>query len=216
MSIWTNNRRRRFPTLLAALALAGCVAPELAGRAAPGSVAVLDRSVMVAGPRGYCIDSAASRNTATTAFVLLGSCASLSGSSRVTGPASSAILTASVIESSADITEQTDRLATFFRSGAGRAALSRSGEAASVEVRESFGKDGVFFIRVSDVAADDGTPVEPEYWRAILSVNGRLVTLTVLGHRARPQPPETKRALLEAFIARMLAANPAAAKPAQT
>lgn len=206
MSTWTS---RAALALLAAAFLSACVAGGIGG-SAPGSMAVLGGSVTVAGPRGFCVDSTASRDGREAAFVLLGSCASLSGSPLAPAPQVPAILTASVLAGGAELVAETEPLAAFFRSPAGRAALSRSGEADTVEVLETVARNGAIFLRVRDTSASgpEGPPVEPEYWRAILALNGRLVTLSALGHKARPLSGGAKRAAIEAFLARMRAANP--------
>ncbi|WP_343080625.1 cation transport ATPase [Ostreiculturibacter nitratireducens] len=205
MSTWISKAAF---ALLAPAILSACVAGGTGS--APTQVAVLGSSVTVAGPRGYCVDSTASRDGAESAFVLLGSCASLAGTPFAPAPKAPAILTASVLAEGAELVAETAPLAAFFRSASGRAALSRSGNAETVEVLETFEADGVMFLRVRDISESgtQGQPVEPEYWRAVLALNGRLVTLSALGHQARPLSAGDKRAAIDAFLARMLAANP--------
>ena len=88
--------RRRQGGLLAFCAaglLVGCVMEG--GGSAPTSVSVGDQ-ITVAGPSGYCVDTSASRTGDSGAFVLLGSCASISRSLMAARPKYPAILTASV------------------------------------------------------------------------------------------------------------------------
>ena len=63
------------------------------------------------------------------------------------------------------------------------------------------------YIRASDRAAAKGQEVETEYWRALMSLNGEIITLSVLGLRDLPMKSEVKRQLLESFVARVRAAN---------
>ena len=98
-------------------------------------------------------------------------------------------------------------MAKFLGSPAGRAALSRSGKAASLTIAEISSAGKVMYIRASDSAPAPGQEVEQEYWRALLAVRGQIVTLSVLGLKASPMSSADKRALLEQFVARVQAAN---------
>lgn len=195
----------------ACLALAACLPAGLGGGGtATRAISVSNGGVTVAGPTGYCIDKSALRDGASGAFVLLGTCAAISGSRDEGQPDRPAVLTASVLPEaglSRPLSESFAGLTTFFRSVPGRAALSRAGDAKTVEVAEVRQKDDVLYLRVRDAAVASGQPVEPEYWRAILSLNGRIVTLSALGLRDRPLSAAEKRAALEAFVARMRAQN---------
>ncbi|MCB2135671.1 MAG: hypothetical protein KDE08_06955 [Rhodobacteraceae bacterium] len=173
-------------------------------------MAVAGGEVTVAGPPGYCVDRAASRETTGGAFVLFGSCASLTGSAGA-GPAGGpAILTASVLPGETDATALTTQFtatARFFRSPPGRAALSRSGRADDVVVADILSVGDVLYIRLKDTALAAGKPVEPDYWRAVLVVRGHMVSLSVLGPRGKPLTDGAKRRVLDAFVARMRATN---------
>ena len=194
--------------VLCALALlAGCV--EGGGGSAPTNVRVGD-DIVVAGPSGYCVDTSASRTGESGAFVLLGSCASLGHSLMAARPKYPAILTASISSGGPD--PETFRasfpgMAKFLNSTAGRAALSRSGKAASVQIVQIGSAGEVMTIRATDTAAAPGQNVEPEYWRALLTMKGQIVTLTVLGLKDKPLSADVKRSLLDAFIARVRAVN---------
>ena len=93
---WTWHRLRLL-TLLAGFLLSGCVAglPNGAHHDAPSAVQVAGGQLTVVGPRGFCVDTSASRDTASGAFVLMGSCASLSGSLAAVKPSEMAVVTAS-------------------------------------------------------------------------------------------------------------------------
>lgn len=198
--------------------LAGCEAALSAGgsgsarsaKSAPARMVVADGALVIAGPAGYCVDTTASHDGAGGAFVLLGSCASLSGSAASRTPANPAILTASVFAGSGDdaaFAASFPAMARFLSSDAGRAALSRSGQAQSVVIAQITSANAVMLIRASDRAPAKGQDVEAEYWRALMSVKGQIVTLSVLGLRDLPLNAEVKRQLLEAFVAKVRAAN---------
>ncbi|MFZ1661160.1 MAG: hypothetical protein WAT77_04315 [Paracoccaceae bacterium] len=202
--------RRRLVGLLVLCAigpLAACVMEG--GGSAPTSVSVGDQ-MTVAGPSGYCVDTSASRTGDSGAFVLLGSCASLSQSLIAARPKYPAILTASVSGGGPDaetFKASFPSMAKFLSSTAGRAALSRNGKAASVEIAQIGSAGDAMTIRATDTAAAPGQNVEPEYWRALMTIKGQIVTLTVMGLKDKPLSSEVKRALLDAFIARVRAVN---------
>lgn len=195
------------------VALSACV-PSGLGGPATRAMTVAGGSVTVAGPQGYCIDRGASRDSASGAFVLLGSCASLTGSRAAGQPSRPAILTASAGPTSgagSDVAAALPGLAQFFQSTAGRAALSRTGQAATVRVERVSAAGGVLYIRLSDSAGAGEQGVEAGYWRALMAAGGRIVTLSVLSPRQAPLSSADQRALLDRFVARMRASNASAA-----
>lgn len=168
---------------------------------APHRIGVSNRAVVISGPAGYCIDKAAARDTAAGAFVLLGSCAALAQSAAAGQPVAPAILTASVSPAGAQpVGGQLAALNSYFLSGEGRAALSRSGRAQSVTVAQAWGRDGVFFLVAQDTSPSGGQRLQPTFWRAVFDVKGRIVTLNVAGLKNQPLGPEAGRATLEAFV----------------
>lgn len=205
-STWTSSGI----CLAAALGLAACADGVETGRAlgfgaAPERVFVVDQAVAVAGPPGYCVDDRVSRADEGQAFVLLASCASISRDPRQPKPGVPGLLTVSVAQ-----VGQPDQLALliprmddFFRSQEGRAALSRSGEAQSVDILEiRQGKDSLY-IHARDRAAGLSPAIRDEYWRALFDVNGRLVTASVTAFAARPIAEAASVAMLDALTARI-------------
>jgi len=198
--------RRGLGALLACLSLllAGCVTGVGGFAAAPlRAQAVLAGAVTVAGPKGYCVEPTAVLEAADTALVLIGRCQG--GAADRHAPA---ILSVAVGEvgSGLDVASSGAALARFFGSEPGRAALSRSGRAATVTVLETLAVGDVFVIRLNDTGPDP--TASPESWRAVLTLAGRLVTLTVTGTIEAPLDPEAGRALLDRFTQAMQAANP--------
>lgn len=192
------------------LALSACVQTG-AGGMGTRALAVAGGAVTIAGPQGYCIDRSASRDGASGAFVLMGSCASLTGSRAAGLPQRPAILTASASAPGAGSTgfaAALPGLAQFFQSRAGRAALSRTGRAETVTVERVTAAGNVLYIRLSDSA--EGHGVEAAYWRAVMAVADRIVTLSVLSPTQGPLGSAEQRAVLDRFVARMRAANPSA------
>lgn len=204
MSIWISKRRLAALILCLPL-LAACVAGGMPIRVQP----VLDGAVRVAAPAGYCIEPGSAREQAGSAIVLMGRCTKGAGSAQAP-----AILTAAVGAqgSGLDIAANGAELAAFFTSAQGRAAQSRSGRAATVQVLEAVAAGDAFLIRLTDTSPDrDGAGApglgQPESWRAVLTLAGRLVTLSVTGTVQAPLDRDAGRALLDRFVAAMQAAN---------
>lgn len=169
--------------------LAACVTDDSVSRKAPQAISLADSGVVVAGPPGYCIDRAGSRiNSRGGAFVLLGSCASIVGSPRVQSPDTPALLTVTVSEAELaqeEIEAQLDQLAGFFATSDGRATLSRSGNAADVDLLQTRLSGGILYLHASDRSgAEKG--IAPEYWRALFAVRDRLLSVSVVGFADRP------------------------------
>ncbi|MEM0948268.1 MAG: hypothetical protein AAGK37_12730 [Pseudomonadota bacterium] len=203
---------RTFSVLLAAgIALASCTPAIDVGRAAPQKLAVRDARVTVAGPPGYCIDERASRLIGDGgAFVLLGSCASIAGNARAPKPDTPGVLTVTVagaLTGDAVIARTLDDLAAFFLTEAGRAALSRDGNPASVEVLDVRLSGETLYLRARDAAPKEG--MSQDYWRALFGVNDRLLTVSVAGFETRPMSAEAGRATAEALAARIRAESAA-------
>jgi len=205
---WQSNpRSARLAIALAAAVLTGCVPANPSGQTAARSMSVAGGAAVIVGPAGYCIDRAGSRQTADGAFILVGNCAALEGrggASR-TPPA---VLTAAFRRGpSPDFAENLPAMAEFFASRRGRAALSRTGNPDTVSVQQAFSAGDVLYLRATDRAAASGAGLDPEYWRAILPLGDGIATLTVLGLASQPASSAEKRRLLDAFVARLRAAN---------
>lgn len=188
MSTWTNSAG----SVILALLLSATAAPA---------------EVKVTPPPGYCVSPGGTE----AGVVLMGSCAGMNG--RPSGrrvPA--AILTATIGPEGSAVPVDGAALQAFFGSTAGRAALSRDGRAATVQVLETAvvadaGRGLAFILRVRDSAPFPGGRATEEYWRALLPLGDRMVTLTVLGLAAQPMEPAAGLALLRDFIASMRRAN---------
>lgn len=195
MSTWTS---KVFPAVLL-VALAACVPGGGGGVASPGaskSMALLGGEVQAAAPQGYCIDEKASHDEGDGAVVLIGRC---SGTSKV--PPALVTVTIGGPGSSAVLQEGAKALSDYFVSPSGRAALARDGRASSVAIRQTSVSDGALMLLVSD--REVGT-----YWRAVLGLRGRLVTISVLAPEGQSLDPEQGRGILERTMGVMRRVNP--------
>lgn len=178
--------------LIAAL-LTGCVGGT--GTGSPRAAPVLAGTLSVGIPAGYCIDKAASREARDSAVLILGRCAD-------NVRAVPAVITLSVGESGSAgaMAAGGAALAEFFTSSAGRASLSRDGRPAEVMVLQALSTGDAFILRLRDKRAG-------EYWRAVLGVSTRLVTVSVTGTPALPLAPDQGREVLDATLDAMRKAN---------
>jgi hypothetical protein len=184
-----------------AAALAAAAAPAAADTRrtlVPG-----DSGIVVAGPPGFCTDPFSIAAGPQGAVALPGPC-----EAGGTGPG--AVPVASVAAGTGlplPLADSGVVLANSFATDAGRAALSRSGRAATVDLLETSAGNGVFRLRLRDSSAFAGPLVEPVHVRALFELRGTLVRLNVLSPRgARPEPAAAD-ALLFAFVAAMRGAN---------
>lgn len=218
MSMQTSDRgrhpgrvRRGALAALCVVGLSGCLndvgSLAFAHGAAPvTAVRVSGSDVTIVGPKGYCVDPGSSRERAAGSFVMLGSCATLRGTGE--GPGKPAVLTALVSpRSDPPLVPDAAQLERFFRSEAGRAALSHDGRADSVTLLD-FDRDGpVLFLKLRDRSADRPDVLSDIAWRAVFPLKDRLVALSVTGHDDLPVPDGDMRRTLNRFLAAVMRAN---------
>lgn len=209
---------RRWPiSLLAPLALVACgeipdVTSAFGGslflREPVREVSVADDSVTIAGPFGYCIDTASLESGEAGVFVLLGSCASLSRARDAGRPRVPGILTATVSEfEGASSSDSVQRLAAFLQTEDGRRALSRSGDPDTVQIIWARPEGDALYLHARDTSPDPLPDVSPAYWRAFLAIEGRIVTVSVVPFAERPMSPDTGLRTLDAFVRQVEARN---------
>ncbi len=184
-------RWRRGLGLGLVLALAGCDPATPVTR----QVSVLNGDLRLRAPDFYCVDVQSARSSADTAVVLIGRCAA-------GGHVAAGLVTVTVgrTASAGVLQAGTEALRAFMSSPAGRRALSRSGLAEDVEVLESGVIKGRLLLHLKDRLAGD-------YWRAVVGVNGRLVTISASGAEGVALSPRDGRRLLESTLDALVAAN---------
>lgn len=160
-------------------------------------VTVLSGEIMVKAPQFYCVSEGSSRSSADTAVVLIGRCAE-------NGRVAAALVTVTIgrFASGGVMLAGAGTLREFLRSTAGRKAMSRSGRAGDVAVLQSGVVDGTLMLHLNDRVAG-------EYWRAIIGLKGRLVTISASGAEGTPLTPEAGQRLVEQTVAALIKANPA-------
>lgn len=180
------------------LGLAACQM-NAGGASAPRqarAMSVLGGAMTVAAPSGYCVDPTAARSQNDGTVVLIGRC---NEKSQV--PPAVISLSVGMAGSASAMAGGAAALAAFFQSSNGRAALSRTGQAGAVQIRSASESKGAFILHIAEAG-------ESDYWRAVIGLSGRLVTLSVQGSDSAVLPTAAGRRLLEATIAAMRKANP--------
>lgn len=201
MSTWTSK------AVIAAFlfGLAGCDGGLGVSRKAPEQISLPD-GLVVAGAEGWCVDLESSRAQGTTSVVVLGSCAAIAKNSRAPRPSVPGVMTVSV-EGVGSQAPPADALEAFFETESGLAVLARDGSAQSVRLLESRRDGELLYLHAEDDSVLPGT--ENAYWRAIFGLNGRLVSVTLLGVAGRPIASEIGFQTLQTQIKELIAANAA-------
>lgn len=205
MSTWTSKAL----LLAAALGLAACEGgfPGASrGTPAQSQIAVADASVVIAGPVGFCVDPASTQIGGDVPFVMMGNCAAISGNGRAPQPNVRAVLTAAVAplaEGAGFDGAATAELDTFFRSPPGRAMLSRTGDAGTVEVLESFSEGDIFYLYTRDTSPGPVANLDDDHWRAYFGLSGRVVSASVLDFGTSALDRDVGLAVLQGFTNRI-------------
>lgn len=196
-------------TLTLAMGLAGCVLPAGPNPADPTSTTargVPDEGgtggatgrMALAAPSGFCVvnDSRVRRDGAE--FVAMRPCPGRSA------PVAAVLTIAAGAPGSAEGLDLTGAgLAAYFTGTEGRRALSRSGAARSVTVHEVLNSDGAVLLRLTD----SSPPAEGQGWRAVLALQGRLVTLTARAQNGGGLTRDDGYRLIRRMVQAMVRAN---------
>ena len=198
-----------------ALVLMGCgggILSNLGGgasvsrAAAPKMVRVAGGTVQVTGPSGYCVDTAETKDTAQSAFVVLARCDALAaGSSRPSTPGLLTVAVTRRANNNAALPEAS-QLAAFAATLEGRAALSSTGRAVDLEVLETSIADGFFAMRGHDHSPPSSS-FGSEHWRALFDVSGHVVSARVNSFSGQPMSAQSGFGTLNALARGIKADN---------
>lgn len=153
-------------------------------RSAPERIELPD-GLVVSGTRGWCVDTRTTRTDGETSVVVLGSCAAIARNAFAPRPDVPGVVTVSV-ESEAGDVPPVDILQGFLTSEPGRAALAHDGSAASVQILESRRSEDLLFLHVADRSSGRVPGASQDYWRALFNLDGRFVTVSLVGLIERP------------------------------
>lgn len=167
----------------------------------PTQLAVAEGVVVVAGPEGYCVDTSVSKDRRNSSFVLLASCASVTGTSDAFVPQTNALLTATVGGAgTAGVFGEASAMQAYVGSPAGRAALSRNGKADGVVIEDSFMTGNTFIVQTRDTSGSGSEELGERSWRAFFDQGDRTVAATVISLAATPITADSGLALLDRFV----------------
>lgn len=191
------------PGLAAYLALAACGVGIGPGNEALEKIQLPDGTV-VAGTDGWCVDPGTTQLGAGTSVVVLGSCAALAEDADAPQPFVPGVLTVS-IDSEAGAVPDGESLENFFTTEAGRAALSRDGDAANVEIIETVLEDDLLYLHSSDTSTVPGA--NSETWRAMFALGGRFIAVSLYGQEGETISATDGIATLSAQVNELRTAN---------
>jgi len=199
MSTWISK------ALIIPLLVSGCVAPGPTAGVSQGNTGAnseLRQSLRVgalrlAGPSGFCPLATTQRKLAGADFVAFVPCSGGEG----------AILAATVggPESAAGLTLEKVALGPYFATEEGKAALRGTGSTDQINVQEVADYKEAVLLRLTRVANGKSS----DSWRALMQIEGRLVTLTVRPRQGQAVAGPDGRKLITRFVDAMRSANAA-------
>ena len=169
--------------------------------------------VVITGPDGFCIDERLVDEARVGAFIFLSDCAANPGE----GPSIarvpiSTVLTASISNKGLPGSEESmpaalTQLKSFLETPFGQLTLSKSRNPETLNVISITRTDNAVYAFVEDRTPTTHTGESPRFWRAFTEVNGRLAALSATGYNAADADQAPTKAVLEAFVAALHAAN---------
>ena len=200
---------RRVASLIGVVAaLAGCE-PVLDAAGPPPPSVRLANAVNVQGPAGYCVDPVVT--DPRQGFALLAACAAMTADDSDTYPDSIALITVQVGNAgSAVVQGQEEAFAAFMDTPQGAALLSASAIGGPVAVRVTQTDPNAVAVYTEDAEEPGIAGTQPQAWRLFTDVGDRLVTISVRGLNDAALSQAQSRALVDATLAVLRAANGAA------
>lgn len=206
---------------VALIGLAGCAdfgdgLPQLGGLPQFGAsddataqgirtLSLLDSSVRVRGPDGYCVDQAAS--SARRGFAVLADCAILAEDAALM-PTLDGLITVQFGEAgSASVNGNEEAFAAFLESETGRGLLAGDGDVSNVETVTTVTDRAAVMARFQDLSGSAFTGTNGPQWRGFLDVHNRLVTVSVLSFDRRTLSRSEGERLLTVAMAEIAEVN---------
>lgn len=190
---------------VAAAGLAACE-PMLNPSGPPPASVRLANAVNVQGPQGYCVDPVVTKPR--EGFALLAACAAMTADDSDAYPAAIALITVQVgAVDSAVVQGQEDAFSAFMDTPQGAALLSASAIGGPVAVRLTQTDPNAVAVYTEDAGPPGISGTQPQAWRMFTDINGRLVTISVRGLSDVALSQSRSRALLDATLAVLRAAN---------
>lgn len=199
MSTWISK------AIVISLLLSGCVMPDGSAAVsqsksgAQGSLPQFIKleSLVLVGPSGFCPLPRTQRKLSGADFVAFAPCGGDKG----------AILVATIggESSAAGLTLTSAVLAPYFETQDGKAALRGAGSDDEISVHEVGDYRGAVVLRLTRESAGNSS----DSWRALMQIEGRLITLSVRSHDGMVISGTEGRKLVTRFVKAMQTANAA-------
>ncbi|WP_143598891.1 hypothetical protein [Pseudothioclava arenosa] len=192
-----------------ALALAGCVVPETG---APIPVQTQARiaggEIVIAAPRGFCVDPKTLRDAPGASFVLFGHCPAMARDPAQPRPSAPVLLSVTLgPEDNLSDSARIKTIAAFFETDIGRATLARSGRTEDVDLIEARSGQGRLLLKIRDRSAPASVAEAQVFWRMITVIEGRIASLSVMPLAENQVSDARQRELLVEFISQIRAVN---------
>ncbi|MBK5934602.1 hypothetical protein, partial [Rhodovulum imhoffii] len=165
--------------------------------------------ISIAGPQGYCIDRKSRRVKPEAQVYMLAGCEALGGTGSPP-PGQAALLMAAVSPrplTGVVLKDPSSAFSRFFRSEAGRGAVSWDGRAGSVRILGMTHQDGMHILHLRHDGPLPYDDIGTESWRGVMVLNGHMVTLQVVPFADKPLSKADGAALLQRFARAVRAAS---------
>ena len=194
--------------LVVAVTLAACE-PVLDASGPPPPSVRMANAVTVQGPAGYCVDPVVTNPR--QGFALLAACAAMTADDTDEYPDAIALITVQVGSAgSAVVQGQEDDFAAFMDTPQGAALLSASAIGGPVAVRVTQTDPNAVAVYTEDAGPPGIAGTQPQAWRLFTDIGDRLVTIAVRGLNDAVLSQSQSRALVDATLSVLRAANGAA------
>lgn len=192
-----------------ALALAGCVVPETGAPIPVQTQArIADGKIVIAAPRGFCVDPKTLRDAPGASFVLFGHCPAMARDPAQPRPSAPVLLSVTLgPEDNLSDSARIKTIAAFFETDIGRATLARSGRTEDVDLIEARPGQGRLLLKIRDRSAPASVAEAQVFWRMITVIEGRIASLSVMPLAENQVSDARQRELLVEFISQIRAAN---------
>lgn len=148
------------------------------------TVSLTSSRVLVEGPFGYCVEPQSIRAQAARGSVVFGNCSEITGAKNQPEPSREAVVSVTATRLAAEDAlafRDTKALEDFLKSSDGRATLSRSGDAETVKILDSFTTRSAVYLRMTDAAPGAEASLTSAYWRSVFAVSEAAVSISVRG-----------------------------------
>lgn len=155
----------------------------------------------VRGPFGKCVDTRRTRQSAAASTVVLANCSNLGGRADIGAIDAALVLVTVMPTGHGDLGALRDALR------AETEILSRSGQAADVELFSLSQSSVAVYANIADISAGGPEGVSPRHWKAALDVADHGVVISVFGESDGPLPGAAGESLARDVAQSLLEAN---------